>query len=282
MSTSPSPPSRTPSSSSTVSGRRRASGSTGSSASRAATTAVVAPTYPGFEGEVEALRRGALADRGRHHARHRRAPRARHLRAPSPPTLVGHGFGGTLVQILLDRGFGAAGIAIASVPTEGVRAMTAIGARTAFPVLHNPANRHRAVGFTPEAVPPRVHHHARRGRVAGGLRPLPHPRPGRLGLGRRARQRHARPRTRGSTTTRPTAHRCCSSPAARTRSSPRRSQEELRALRHSGAHTDYMEFGPRDHFTIGAPEWEKIANAARTWAIDHAQAIRHAVERHRR
>ena len=33
---------------------------------------------------------------------------------------MGHSFGGTLVQILLDHGFGAAGVAIDSVPTEGV------------------------------------------------------------------------------------------------------------------------------------------------------------------
>lgn len=36
------------------------------------------------------------------------------------PLLVGHGFGGMFVQMLLDRGLGAAGIAIAPVPPGGI------------------------------------------------------------------------------------------------------------------------------------------------------------------
>jgi hypothetical protein len=111
---------------------------------------VVAPTYPGFEGDVEALREDpspieavTLPDTVEHLERVI-------SELPSPPTLIGHGFGGTLVQILLDRGFGAAGIAIASVPTEGVHAISRSVLRATFPVLHNPANRHRAVGFTPK------------------------------------------------------------------------------------------------------------------------------------
>lgn len=37
-----------------------------------------------------------------------------------PPVLVGHSFGGLFVQLLLDRGLGAAGIAIDSAPPKGV------------------------------------------------------------------------------------------------------------------------------------------------------------------
>jgi pimeloyl-ACP methyl ester carboxylesterase len=42
---------------------------------------------------------------------------------PKPPVLIGHSFGGLIVQILLDQGFGAAGIAISSVPPRGVSAL---------------------------------------------------------------------------------------------------------------------------------------------------------------
>jgi pimeloyl-ACP methyl ester carboxylesterase len=68
----------------------------------------------------------------------------------SPPILIGHSAGGVFVQILLDRGLGAAGVAINSAPTEGVAVVPLSQIRAAFPVLRNPANRHRAVGFTPE------------------------------------------------------------------------------------------------------------------------------------
>ncbi len=39
---------------------------------------------------------------------------------PEPPLLVGHAFGGLFVQMLLDRGLGAAGVAIAPAPPRGV------------------------------------------------------------------------------------------------------------------------------------------------------------------
>ena len=65
-----------------------------------------------------------------------------------PPILIGHSAGGVFTQILLDHGFGAAGVAINSAPTEGVPVVPLSQIRATFPVLKNPANRHRAVGFT--------------------------------------------------------------------------------------------------------------------------------------
>src|SRR5207248_1816266 len=38
----------------------------------------------------------------------------------TPPIIVGHGVGGLVTQILLDRGWGATGVAIASAPPKGV------------------------------------------------------------------------------------------------------------------------------------------------------------------
>ena len=65
--------------------------------------------------------------------------------------------------------------------------------KATFPVLKNPANRHRAVGFTLRAVALRVHQHVQRGGVARAVRALPHPGVGRDLLGQRARQPPARP-----------------------------------------------------------------------------------------
>jgi pimeloyl-ACP methyl ester carboxylesterase len=63
---------------------------------------------------------------------------------------MGHSFGGALTQLLLARGLGAAGVAIDSAPPEGVRVNPPSQIKSLFPILANPANRHRAVGFTPE------------------------------------------------------------------------------------------------------------------------------------
>jgi pimeloyl-ACP methyl ester carboxylesterase len=111
---------------------------------------VLAPAYPGFEVEVEALN----ADPSPIEALtvpailERLEGLVRGLDAP--PILIGHSAGGVFVQLLLDRGLGAAGVAINSAPTEGVAVIPLSQVRATFPVLRNPANRHRAVGFTPE------------------------------------------------------------------------------------------------------------------------------------
>ena len=82
---------------------------------------VIAPAYPGFEVEVEALN----ADTSPIEALTVPAV-VEHLETvvgelESPPILIGHSAGGTFVQLLLDHGFGAVGVAINSAPTEGVR-----------------------------------------------------------------------------------------------------------------------------------------------------------------
>jgi pimeloyl-ACP methyl ester carboxylesterase len=111
---------------------------------------VFAPAYPGFEVEVEALN----ADPSPIEALTVPAI-VEHLEQvigelDAPPILIGHSAGGAFVQILLDHGFGAAGVAINSAPTEGVAVVPLSQIRAGFPVLKNPANRHRAVGFTHE------------------------------------------------------------------------------------------------------------------------------------
>jgi non-heme chloroperoxidase len=67
---------------------------------------------------------------------------------PSPPVLVGHSFGGLVVQTLIQRGLGRAGVAIDPAQIRGVLRTPPAQLRTAFPVLRNPANRKRAVSLT--------------------------------------------------------------------------------------------------------------------------------------
>jgi pimeloyl-ACP methyl ester carboxylesterase len=59
----------------------------------------------------------------------------------------------SFTQILLDRGLGAAGVAIDSGPVKGLLALPASTLKTGFPVLKNPSNNHRAVPLTREEFP---------------------------------------------------------------------------------------------------------------------------------
>ena len=63
---------------------------------------------------------------------------------------MGHSMGGLLVQILLDHGYGAAGVAIDSVPAEGIKVVPVSQIRALFPILRHPSERHKAVSFTLE------------------------------------------------------------------------------------------------------------------------------------
>lgn len=68
----------------------------------------------------------------------------------TPPFIIGHSFGGLITQILLDRGLGAAGIAIAPAPVKGIIFLPFSTLRVSFRALSNPADIHRAVPLTPE------------------------------------------------------------------------------------------------------------------------------------
>ena len=197
---------------------------------------------------------------------------------------MGHSFGGTLTQLLLARGLGAAGVVIDSAPTEGVRVNPLSQLQSLFPVLKNPANRNRAVGLHPRAVPLRVHEHPVRARTRTRCyERYPSPRPG-TGLGVRAvrelqagppghlgglRQRRPRPAA---------VHRR----AAPTTSCRRRSTGRTPSTTASrSALTEFLEFAGRDHWTCAAPGWEAVADHALTWAWSTPAPDRRPLRRRR-
>ncbi|RYG75271.1 alpha/beta hydrolase [bacterium] len=109
---------------------------------------VITPAYPGFEIEVEALRANPSVIESS------TVPNVvKHLEEvvgalDKPPILIGHSFGGTLVQILLDHGFGAAGVVIDSAPTEGVLLNPVSQIKSLFPILSHPGERNHTAPFT--------------------------------------------------------------------------------------------------------------------------------------
>jgi alpha-beta hydrolase superfamily lysophospholipase len=111
---------------------------------------VIARSWPGMDGDIEALRRdpSAVEHLGVGEIIEHYEGMIRAL--PRPPIIMGHSFGGLITQILLDRGLGAAGVAIDSAPVRGILALPLSTLRSGFPVLKNPANNHRAVALTPE------------------------------------------------------------------------------------------------------------------------------------
>jgi pimeloyl-ACP methyl ester carboxylesterase len=233
---------------------------------------VLTPAYPGLEVEVEALNEDpspieALTVPGvvEHYER-------TVGKLESPPILMGHSFGGVLVQILLDHGLGAAGVAIDSVPAEGVKVVPVSQIRASFPVLKNPANRHRAVGFAPEQfhyaftntlsreesdeVYERYHVPAPGSFVWGGV--LANFTPGHQDTYVDFNNDERAPLlfiAGGEDNIMP----------------PSVNESNAHHYRRSRATTDYKEFPGRSHYTVGQDGWEEVADYALEWATANAK-----------
>jgi alpha-beta hydrolase superfamily lysophospholipase len=111
---------------------------------------VVARSWPGMEGDIEQLRRdpGNFASLGLKDVVDHYEQIIRELE--TPPIIIGYGIGGLVAQILLDRGWGAAGVAIASAPVRGIARLPLSTLKLAFLVLGNSFNSHETISLTPK------------------------------------------------------------------------------------------------------------------------------------
>jgi pimeloyl-ACP methyl ester carboxylesterase len=232
---------------------------------------VLTPAYPGLEVEVEALREDpspieALT-----------VPAiVEHLEGivgelENPPIVMGHSMGGLLTQILLDHGYGAAGVAIDSVPAEGIKVVPVSQIRALFPILRHPSERHKAVEFTPEqfhhafantlseeesrAVYERYYVPAPGTLVWGGV--LANFTPGHQDTYVNFRNEERAPLlfiAGGDDNLMP----------------PAVNESNVKHYRHTKSVTAYMEFPGRAHYTVGQDGWEKVADYALEWATANA------------
>ena len=67
-----------------------------------------------------------------------------------PPVLIGHSFGGLIVELLLDRGLGRAGVAMSPAPPKGILVLPFSSLKAAAPALAHPSKRHGVVPLTLE------------------------------------------------------------------------------------------------------------------------------------
>jgi alpha-beta hydrolase superfamily lysophospholipase len=96
---------------------------------------VIAANWPGMEGDIEQLRRdpSSFASLGLSDVVDHYEQIIGDLE--TPPIIIGYGFGGLVTQILLDCGWGAAGVAVASAPVKGIARLPLSVLKLAFSVL---------------------------------------------------------------------------------------------------------------------------------------------------
>jgi len=233
---------------------------------------VLTPAYPGFEVEVEALRADPSII-----AECDIVETIDHLASvvesvSTPPIIMGHSFGGALTQILLARGLGAAGVAINSAPTEGVRVNPPSQIRSLFPALSNPANRHKAVGFTEKQF-----HYAFTNTLDEAAAKEAYDRyaiaaPGRwvwdYGLIANFKPGHQETWVDFDNDDR--APLLFIAGGADHIMPPAVNRSNFKKYKKSASFTDYLLLEGRSHWTCAEPGWEDVADRALDWALQQA------------
>jgi pimeloyl-ACP methyl ester carboxylesterase len=233
---------------------------------------VIARSWPGMDGDIEALRRdpSAIAGLGVTEVVDHYEGIIRGL--DRPPIVMGHSFGGLMAQILLDRGLGAAGVAIDPAPVKGIFILPLSTIKVALPALSNPANNHRAVPLTHE----QFHYAFTSNLTEAESRPIfeRYAVPGPDHLLFQASFANFNPHA----ATAVNVHNDTRAPlllvaGGRDHVVPASvTRANFNLYRKSKAVTDFKEFPERSHFTLGEAGWEAVADYALDWTERQAAA----------
>jgi len=227
---------------------------------------VLAPAWPGIKGEVEEMRRdpSSFNNIGIKEVLAHYTAIIKTL--PEKPIIIGHSYGGLITQLLMDRGLGAAGVAIDSVPAKGIILLPPSTIEALTPALLNPFN-------------------------IGGTYLFPFKRWWRVFANslneeeaRAAYERYAIAAPERAIFQAALSNVTPGSPAAINFNNSTRgpllfiggekdvimpaslNRKNFRKYKNAKATTEYKEFPGRSHFIIGEQGWEEVADYALTWA----------------
>ena len=227
--------------------------------------AASAPEWPRKEGDVKELREAAdeLEGLGLTEIVDHYESQIQVL--DEPPVLIGHSFGGLIVELLLDRGLGRAGVALSPAPPKGILVLPFSSLKAASPALAHPSRWHGIVPltleeftygfvntFTPEAAADAYERYAvpETGQIfyeAGFANFHLHP-PTEVHFKRDDRAPLLIVGAKKDNTV----------PASL-------AKKQFTKYEKSSAQTDYIEFEGRPHLMMAAEGWEEIAEAIDSW-----------------
>jgi len=226
---------------------------------------VYAPSWPGMERDVRALRRApeSYADIGFKQIVDHYEKLVIDLE--HAPILIGHSFGGLVVQALLDRGLGCCGVAIASAPIKGIWTLPYSTMRVVTPQLLTMHN-HRCAALTPAQFHYAFMNTSSREESFLTYERYAVPGPDRVLLQTELANFNPFAETAVNTRRNNRAPLLLIAGSKDHLIPPRIVKANFHAYRHSTAVTEYKEFPGRTHFVIGQSGWEEVANFALRWA----------------
>jgi alpha-beta hydrolase superfamily lysophospholipase len=228
---------------------------------------IVARSWPGMESGIEQLRRdpSSFASLGLKDVVDHYEQIIRDLE--TPPIIIGYGIGGLVTQILLDRGWGAAGVAMASAPVRGIARLPLSMLKLAFPVLGNSFNSHETISLTPKQFHRAFTNSRTETESLDAFKRYTVPAPYRV-LVQTALANfisHNATTVNFRNDTRAPLLLVSGDQDRVVPGSLVKANFEL--YRESKAETDYKEFRNRTHFIIGQDGWEKVADYVLCWAL---------------
>ena len=229
---------------------------------------VYAPSWPGMERDVRALRRDpeSYADIGFKQIVDHYEKLV--IELEHAPILIGHSFGGLVVQALLDRGLGACGVAIASAPIKGIWTLPYSTIRVVTPQLINPRNNHRCVPLTPAQFHYAFMNTSSREESFRIYQRYAVPGPDHVLFQTELANFNPFAETAVNVRRNNRAPLLMIAGSADHVSPPAVVKANVKAYRRSTATTEYQEFADRTHFIIGQSGWQEVANYALDWVRD--------------
>jgi alpha-beta hydrolase superfamily lysophospholipase len=230
--------------------------------------AVATPEWPRKHGDVEELRAETdelkglgLTEIVDHHA-----TLIRELE--TPPVLIGHSFGGLIVELLLDRGLGRAGVAMSPAPPKGILVLPFSSLKAAAPALAHPSKWHGVVTLTPEEFNFGFVNTFGREEAQAAYDRYAVPETGQIFYEAGFANFHFNPPTElefKNANRSPLlivgAEKDHTVPASL-------SKKQYEKYGKSPARTDYLEFEGRPHLMMAAEGWEEIASSVDNWLDD--------------
>ena len=226
-----------------------------------------APEWPRKQGDVEELRESADEIEGLGLTEIVDHYEGEVQSLGEAPILIGHSFGGLIVELLLDRGLGRAGVAMSPAPPKGILVLPFSSLKAASPALAHPSRWHGVVPltleeftygfvntFTPEAAAEAYERYAV-------------PETGQIFYEAGFANFHLHPSTEVHFKSRERAPLLIVGADKDNTVPASLAKKQFDKYEKSEAQTDYVEFDGRPHLMMAADGWEEIARKIEGWIL---------------
>jgi pimeloyl-ACP methyl ester carboxylesterase len=226
---------------------------------------VVARSWPGMERDIEQLRHdpSSLASLGITNIVDHYERIIRDLE--TPPLIIGNGFGGLATQVLLDRGWGVAGVAIASTPIKGILTRPTISMVGA--VLGDALKDRKVTSLTAVQFHRRYANTLSESESREAFERYVVPGPIRMLLQTAFANFVTQAATSVNFRNNTRAALLLVAAGKDLITPPSLVKANFDLYRQSKAETDYKEFPDKSHFIIGEKDWDKVADYVLGWAL---------------